>query len=218
MQSSEDTRSWFKKKRFLLPIGFSALILFASQFSATPNNASNSSTQPASVVQSFSTAASPISTIKDTQADVAPIVQSSVSPSVSPVVTPPPPDNASVSTYVKDIQAQNAQNTIDSQDIQNTQNTPDPQNTSSHTETAASYTTQTNTTDTTNTNNINTDNSLSNNNYYTNTSGDTVHAPAYSNSNTAPANATAQCGDGTYSFSESHRGTCSHHGGVAHWL
>jgi hypothetical protein len=32
-----------------------------------------------------------------------------------------------------------------------------------------------------------------------------------------PVGATAQCDDGTYSYSESHRGTCSRHGGVAQW-
>ena len=30
--------------------------------------------------------------------------------------------------------------------------------------------------------------------------------------------ATAICADGTYSYSASRRGTCSHHGGVAQWL
>ncbi|WP_316685514.1 MULTISPECIES: DUF3761 domain-containing protein [Ralstonia] len=34
----------------------------------------------------------------------------------------------------------------------------------------------------------------------------------------APNGTTAQCCDGSYSFSESHRGTCSRHGGVAGWL
>jgi hypothetical protein len=34
----------------------------------------------------------------------------------------------------------------------------------------------------------------------------------------APPGATALCRDGTYSFSEHHSGTCSHHGGVADWL
>jgi len=34
----------------------------------------------------------------------------------------------------------------------------------------------------------------------------------------APAGATAQCRDGSYSFSASRRGTCSHHGGVSQWL
>ena len=29
--------------------------------------------------------------------------------------------------------------------------------------------------------------------------------------------ATAQCSDGTYSYSQHHQGTCSHHGGVAVW-
>ncbi len=59
---------------------------------------------------------------------------------------------------------------------------------------------------------------LSNNNSYVNTSGNTVHSPAYSNDNSVPAGASAQCRDGTYSFSQSRRGTCSHHGGVASWL
>lgn len=33
-----------------------------------------------------------------------------------------------------------------------------------------------------------------------------------------PAGATALCRDGTYSFSATHSGSCSHHGGVAQWL
>lgn len=57
---------------------------------------------------------------------------------------------------------------------------------------------------------------LSNNNYYVNVDGNTVHSPAYSR--TAPQGASARCGDGTYSFSQHRQGTCSHHGGVASWL
>ncbi len=57
---------------------------------------------------------------------------------------------------------------------------------------------------------------LSNDNTYINSNGTEVHSPAYSN--TAPAGATAICGDGTYSFSLHRSGTCSHHGGVAQWL
>jgi len=34
----------------------------------------------------------------------------------------------------------------------------------------------------------------------------------------APPGATAQCRDGSYSYSQHHTGTCSHHGGVAQWL
>jgi hypothetical protein len=34
----------------------------------------------------------------------------------------------------------------------------------------------------------------------------------------APPGATARCNDGTYSYSQHHSGTCSHHGGVATWL
>lgn len=59
---------------------------------------------------------------------------------------------------------------------------------------------------------------LLNGRHYTNSSGHRVHAPTRTSTNTAPAGATAACGDGTYSFSESHRGACSHHGGVARWL
>src|SRR5712692_8155371 len=52
--------------------------------------------------------------------------------------------------------------------------------------------------------------------YYTNRAGQRVQSPTYSK--TVPAGATAQCRDGTYSFSQNHRGTCSHHGGVSRWL
>lgn len=57
---------------------------------------------------------------------------------------------------------------------------------------------------------------LSNDNYYTNVDGNEVHSPAYAPS--VPAGASARCRDGTYSFSQNRRGTCSHHGGVAQWL
>lgn len=52
--------------------------------------------------------------------------------------------------------------------------------------------------------------------YYTNSKGERVQSPT--KYNTAPASATALCRDGTYSFSRSRRGTCSHHGGVKKWL
>lgn len=51
---------------------------------------------------------------------------------------------------------------------------------------------------------------------YENTAGNVVCKPY--ESSTQPAGATARCEDGTYSFSESRSGTCSHHGGVAVWL
>ena len=51
---------------------------------------------------------------------------------------------------------------------------------------------------------------------YINVSGMRVRSPIRSES--APRGATAQCRDGTYSFSRNRRGTCSHHGGVARWL
>lgn len=51
---------------------------------------------------------------------------------------------------------------------------------------------------------------------YTNSDGNVVCSP-YSSSS-VPAGATAQCTDGTYSFSQHRSGTCSGHGGVAQWL
>jgi hypothetical protein len=52
--------------------------------------------------------------------------------------------------------------------------------------------------------------------FYTNSQGEAVHRPMRANQ--APPGASAQCRDGTYSFSTHRRGTCSHHGGVARWL
>jgi hypothetical protein len=51
---------------------------------------------------------------------------------------------------------------------------------------------------------------------YRNVEGHRVHSPVFSKS--VPAGASARCRDGSYSFSQNHRGTCSHHGGVAQWL
>jgi uncharacterized protein YraI len=58
--------------------------------------------------------------------------------------------------------------------------------------------------------------SISPNRYYTNSVGERVQSPTYYNN--TPSGATAVCNDGTYSFSRSRRGTCSHHGGVRRWL
>jgi hypothetical protein len=51
---------------------------------------------------------------------------------------------------------------------------------------------------------------------YVNSQGQTVKRPETCSS--APDGATAQCRDGSYSFSKSRRGTCSHHGGVSKWF
>lgn len=48
---------------------------------------------------------------------------------------------------------------------------------------------------------------------YVNSAGNTVCSPSSSSNG-----ASAQCADGTYSYSQSRRGTCSHHGGVSTWL
>jgi len=54
--------------------------------------------------------------------------------------------------------------------------------------------------------------------YYTNRDGIQVHRPAHTTNDQPPAGASAQCGDGSFSFSLNRRGTCSHHGGVTRWL
>ena len=51
---------------------------------------------------------------------------------------------------------------------------------------------------------------------YTNRNGSCVPRPIAAP--TAPPGATARCNDGTYSFSQTRSGTCSHHKGVAEWL
>lgn len=51
---------------------------------------------------------------------------------------------------------------------------------------------------------------------YSNSRGVRVQRPTYYDR--APSGASARCRDGTYSFSMSRRGTCSHHGGVGTWL
>ncbi len=52
--------------------------------------------------------------------------------------------------------------------------------------------------------------------YYQNVDYETVQSPTKYNQ--IPAEASAICRDGTYSFSRHRRGTCSHHGGVKEWL
>jgi len=54
--------------------------------------------------------------------------------------------------------------------------------------------------------------------YYRNSNGVCIHRPVKTQESAVPQGATAQCRDGSYSFSQHHRGTCSHHGGVAKWL
>ncbi|MFF0491059.1 DUF3761 domain-containing protein [Nocardia sp. NPDC003482] len=47
---------------------------------------------------------------------------------------------------------------------------------------------------------------------------DNACVPRPQQSDTQPDGATAQCKDGTYSFSQHRSGTCSGHGGVSRWL
>ena len=58
---------------------------------------------------------------------------------------------------------------------------------------------------------------LDNHGHYVNRGGNIVHSPAHSRAGSVPDGATAQCRDGSYSFSQHHSGTCSRHGGVASW-
>ena len=53
---------------------------------------------------------------------------------------------------------------------------------------------------------------------YINSKGQWIPSPAQTIDGQAPDGATARCRDGSYSFSQSRRGTCSWHGGVGEWL
>jgi hypothetical protein len=53
---------------------------------------------------------------------------------------------------------------------------------------------------------------------YLNSRGQWIPSPTQTIDGVAPDGATARCRDGSYSFSQSRRGTCSWHGGVAEWL
>jgi hypothetical protein len=59
---------------------------------------------------------------------------------------------------------------------------------------------------------------LQSHDHYRNKDGQVVHSPAKSTADQVPSGASAKCRDGTYSFSQQRRGTCSHHGGVGDWL
>lgn len=48
--------------------------------------------------------------------------------------------------------------------------------------------------------------------------GHEFHSPAKSTHDQVPTSASAKCRDGSYSFGQHRRGTCSHHGGVGVWL
>ncbi|HEX3100060.1 MAG TPA: DUF3761 domain-containing protein [Patescibacteria group bacterium] len=139
----EDTRSWYKKKRFLLPIGVVGVLTAIGIANANPQ------TQVQSDIQA-----------------PAPVVQEQQTQVQTPVVVP----------------------------VETTATTADE--TQATTKSTAP---------------------LSNDNHYQNVDGDSIHSPAYTQDNSVPAGASAQCGDGTYSFSAHRSGTCSHHGGVATW-
>jgi hypothetical protein len=53
---------------------------------------------------------------------------------------------------------------------------------------------------------------------YINSKGEWIPSPTQTIDGDAPDGATARCRDGSYSFSQSRRGTCSWHGGVDQWL
>lgn len=52
--------------------------------------------------------------------------------------------------------------------------------------------------------------------YYQSTDGSMVHGPTRTRE-AADGRVTADCRDGTFSYSHHHQGTCSGHGGVAKW-
>jgi hypothetical protein len=55
-----------------------------------------------------------------------------------------------------------------------------------------------------------------NNQWYRSSNGDEVYSPSQQYQS-QDGQETAECNDGTVSYSHHHRGTCSHHGGVEEW-
>jgi hypothetical protein len=53
---------------------------------------------------------------------------------------------------------------------------------------------------------------------YINSQGEWIPSPTWTQNGQPPQGATARCSDGSFSFSQLRRGTCSWHGGVAEWL
>jgi hypothetical protein len=55
---------------------------------------------------------------------------------------------------------------------------------------------------------------LQSHDHYRNKDGQVVHSPAKFTADQVPSCASSKCRDGSYSFSQRRRGTCSHNGGV----
>lgn len=150
-QTPEDVRPWYKKKRFLIPLGVLAILILGSAGGSGTTPAETSTVLPAAV--------------QETQAAVQ-IPDTHPATVATPVTKPAAAQSATVPAVT----------------------------------------------------NASANSQLSNDNYYTNVDGNQVHSPAYAPSGCAAVGATAECRDGTCSFSQHHSGTCSHHGGVASWL
>jgi len=158
--AEKDFRKWYKKKRYIIPMGLFGLVWLSGGFDPSASDTSINYTPVVSQIeeQPFVSEqtrnAAPVSNITQPEDEV-----QSTAPS-SPVVTQP------------------AKKIISSAPVDGIP--------------------------------------LSNNNTYINSQGNEVHSPAYAPS--VPTGASAICRDGTYSFSQNRRGTCSHHGGVSEWL
>jgi len=53
---------------------------------------------------------------------------------------------------------------------------------------------------------------------YASSSGTGTQSDSSGSTSGSSSGATAQCVDGSYSYSQHRSGTCSHHGGVDHWI
>lgn len=163
MTSNEpQSREWYQKKRYTLPIGLIAVVsLLSATGDSVPANSQSASVNQAVSAPVQNTAQE--SSLRGTQ-PVTPITSPTPSretaPSYNPAPTPTPPPVVTAPSQA-----------------------PAPAPTTDR--------------------------------YYTNVDGDQIQSPTYAPSR--PAGATARCNNGTYSFSQNRRGTCSHHGGVAVW-
>jgi hypothetical protein len=183
-----DTRKWYQKKRFIIPTAAVGLTLaLGGGSSSVPTNSQSAAVVVPEVTTPTLKTVSTDSTVVPTDTEKAKV------PATTPVVPKVEPVETVTTKAVAPTPTPAPKPVVSSETVV-TPATP-----------AVKTTTDTQ------------ESGLSNNNYYTNVDGQSIHSPAYSNSG-APTGASAECRDGTYSFSTHHSGTCSHHGGVASWL
>ncbi len=169
MNEIKQSRKWFKKKRYIIPLSIFGMFLSLGIIGAAVGPTSPTAVQS---------------------------VQTSTKPSVNT-------ENIALPQTINVIQDKEEE--VETNSNQNTATKPSIYQSETNATPAPNSTTTTKTITPSNSNGT-----------YTNSAGNKVQSPVKAPSK--PVGASAQCRDGTYSFSQSRSGTCSHHGGVATWF